>query len=114
MTNIIKNYREIVSEINKFHKKFSVTSRNPKLIAVSKTFPEEVIQKIIDEGHKIFGENKVQEAALKWKSLKNTNKEIELHLIGPLQSNKVGLALEVFDVIQTIDREKIVKNKKSD
>ena len=49
MTNIIKNYREIVSEINKFHKKFSVTSRNPKLIAVSKTFPEEVIQRIIDE-----------------------------------------------------------------
>ena len=49
MTNIIKNYREIVSEINKFHKKFSVTSRNPKLIAVSKTFPEKVIQKIIGE-----------------------------------------------------------------
>ena len=113
MTNIIKNYREIVSEINKFHKKFSLTSKNPKLIAVSKTFPEEVIQKIINQGHKIFGENKVQEAALKWKSLKNINKEIELHLIGPLQSNKVSLALEVFDVIQTIDREKIVKKIKS-
>ena len=70
MTNIIKNYREIVSEINKFHKKFSLTSKNPKLIAVSKTFPEDVIQKIINQGHKIFGENKVQEAALKWKSLK--------------------------------------------
>ena len=112
MTNIIKNYKGIVSEINKFHKEFSSTSRNPKLIAVSKTFPEEVIQKIINEGHKIFGENKVQEAALKWKSLKSINKDIELHLIGPLQSNKVGLALEVFDVIQTIDREKLVRKIK--
>ena len=113
MTDIIKNYKGIVSEINKFRKQFSITSRSPKLIAVSKTFPEEVIQKIINEGHKIFGENKVQEAALKWKSLKNLNKDIELHLIGPLQSNKVGLALEVFDVIQTIDREKIVKKIKN-
>ena len=67
------------------------------------------IQLVIDQGQLIFGENKVQEATQKWIGLKKRNKKIELHLIGPLQSNKVKEALKVFDVIQTIDREKIVK-----
>ena len=81
----------------------------PKLIAVSKQFPKETIQILVNEGHKIFGENKVQEAQSKWIDLKKENpeKNIELHLIGPLQSNKANLALDVFDVIQTVDREKI-------
>jgi len=108
MTDVVTNYRNIISQISKFHKEFSQTSKNPNLIAVSKTFPEEIIKKIIEDGHKIFGENKVQEAFNKWKSLKNNYENLELHLIGPLQSNKVKMALEIFDVIQTIDREKIV------
>ena len=108
MSDVVKNYRGIISQINKLHKEYSQTSKNPKLIAVSKTFPEETIKKVIEEGHKIFGENKVQEAFSKWKSLKNKYNNLELHLIGPLQSNKVKIALEIFDVIQTIDREKIV------
>ena len=108
MSDVVKNYRGIISQINKLHKEYSQTSKNPKLIAVSKTFPEEVIKKVIEDGHKIFGENKVQEAFSKWKSLKNKYNNLELHLIGPLQSNKVKIALEIFDVIQTIDREKIV------
>ena len=99
-------------QIERYNKEFSATSRNPKLIAVSKTFSEEKIQLVIDQGHHIFGENKVQEATEKWIDLKKRNKKIELHLIGPLQSNKVKQALEVFDVIQTIDREKIVKKIK--
>ena len=99
-------------QIERYNKEFSATSRNPKLIAVSKTFSEEKIQSVIDQGHYIFGENKVQEATEKWINLKKRNKKIELHLIGPLQSNKVKQALEVFDVIQTIDREKIVKKIK--
>ncbi len=108
MSDVVKNYRGIISQINKLHKEYSQTSKNPKLIAVSKTFPEEIIKKVIEDGHKIFGENKVQEAFSKWKSLKNNYDHLELHLIGPLQSNKVKIALEIFDVIQTIDREKIV------
>ncbi len=108
MSDVVKNYRGIISQINKLHKEYSQTSKNPKLIAVSKTFPEEIIKKVIEDGHKIFGENKVQEAFSKWKSLKNNYDNLELHLIGPLQSNKVKIALEIFDVIQTIDREKIV------
>ena len=99
-------------QIERYNKEFLATSRNPKLIAVSKTFSEDKIQLVIDQGQHIFGENKVQEATRKWIDLKKRNKKIELHLIGPLQSNKVKEALEVFDVIQTIDREKIVKKIK--
>ena len=90
-------------QIERYNKEFSATSQNPKLIAVSKTFSEDKIQLVIDQGQHIFGENKVQEATRKWIDLKKRNKKIELHLIGPLQSNKVKEALEVFDVIQTID-----------
>lgn len=108
MSEIVKNYRNITDQIRKCHREFSVTSKNPKLIAVSKTFSEQLIKEVIDEGHRVFGENKVQEAFKKWIVLKNIYKDIELHLIGPLQSNKIKMALEVFDVIQTIDREKIV------
>ena len=109
MSDVVKNYRGIISQISKLHKEYSQTSKNPKLIAVSKTFPEEVIKKVIEDGHKIFGENKVQEAFSKWKSLKNNYDHLELHLIGPLQSNKVKIALEIFDVIQTIDRARSYK-----
>ena len=109
MTEIIENYKRILIQIERYKKEFSTTSKNPKLIAVSKTFSEDKIQLVIDQGQLIFGENKVQEATQKWIGLKKRNKEIELHLIGPLQSNKVKEALKVFDVIQTIDREKIVK-----
>ena len=108
MSNVVKNYRNIISQIRNFHKEFSLTSNNPKLIAVSKTFSEEIIKEVIEDGHKNFGENKVQEALRKWTPLKTIYKDIELHLIGPLQSNKTKVALEIFDVIQTIDREKIV------
>jgi len=113
MSEIIENYKRILIQIERYNKEFSTTSRNPKLIAVSKTFSEDKIQLVIDQGHFIFGENKVQEATKKWINLKKKNKKIELHLIGPLQSNKVKEALEVFDVIQTIDREKIVKKIKN-
>ena len=115
MNKIVTNYKKILSEIDHYRNKFSLPLNQPKLIAVSKTFPKEKIQILIDEGHLIFGENKVQEASLKWKQLRSQNQKklIELHLIGPLQSNKVNLALETFDVIQTLDREKIaIKIKK--
>ena len=89
MTEIIENYKRILIQIERYNKEFSATSKNPKLIAVSKTFSEDKIQLVIDQGQHIFGENKVQEATRKWIDLKKRNKKIELHLIGPLQSNKV-------------------------
>lgn len=77
------------------------------LIAVSKTFSAEEILPALHEGQRIFGENRVQEAQSKWPLLREKFADIELHLIGPLQSNKTAEAVALFDVIQTVDREKI-------
>lgn len=79
------------------------------LVAVSKTFDAATIQPVIDCGQRVFGENRVQEAQGKWPALKERNQGIELHLIGPLQSNKAAEAVALFDVIQSVDREKIAK-----
>jgi pyridoxal phosphate enzyme (YggS family) len=77
------------------------------LVAVSKTFDEEVILPLIEAGQRVFGENRVQEAARKWPGLREHYADIELHLIGPLQTNKVEEALALFDVIHTLDRERL-------
>jgi len=79
----------------------------PKIIAVSKTHPIENILPLIDHGHLHYGENKVQEALDKWTEIKNQNKDIKLHLIGRLQSNKVKFALKIFDYIHSVDSEKL-------
>ncbi|MDC0372261.1 YggS family pyridoxal phosphate-dependent enzyme [Candidatus Pelagibacter ubique] len=79
----------------------------PKIIAVSKTFPIENILPLIDHGHLHYGENKVQEALDKWTDIKNQNKNIKLHLIGRLQSNKVKFALKIFYYIHSVDSEKL-------
>ena len=78
-----------------------------KIIAVSKTFQIENILPLIDHGHLHYGENKVQEALDKWTDIKNQNKNIKLHLIGRLQSNKVKFALKIFDYIHSVDSEKL-------
>ena len=80
-----------------------------QLIAVSKTFEAEHIAPVIAAGQRLFGENRVQEAKGKWPTLREGCPDIELHLIGPLQSNKVREALALFDVIQTLDRESLAK-----
>jgi pyridoxal phosphate enzyme (YggS family) len=80
-----------------------------KLIAVTKTVPASVIEEAIDAGQRCFGENRVQEARAKWPKLKERHPDIELHLIGPLQSNKVREAVELFDVIETVDRPKLAR-----
>jgi pyridoxal phosphate enzyme (YggS family) len=77
------------------------------LVAVSKTFSEGEIRPVIEAGHRVFGENRVQEAQGKWPALKAEFPDLELHLIGPLQSNKAKEAVALFDVIETVDREKI-------
>jgi PLP dependent protein len=79
------------------------------LIAVSKTFGPEDITPIITAGQRLFGENRVQEAQAKWPALRARFTDIELHLIGPLQSNKAAEAVALFDVIQTLDRPKIAQ-----
>ena len=77
------------------------------LIAVSKTKSADEIQPLIEAGQRLFGENRVQEAAGKWPALKAAHEGIELHLIGPLQTNKVAQALALFDVIHTLDRPRV-------
>ncbi|SIR28064.1 hypothetical protein SAMN05880590_1169 [Rhizobium sp. RU35A] len=79
------------------------------LVAVSKTFEADAIRPVIESGQRIFGENRVQESEAKWPALKAETPGLELHLIGPLQSNKAANAVALFDVIETIDREKIAR-----
>jgi len=78
-----------------------------KIIAVSKTFPIENVLPLIEHGHLHYGENKVQEALEKWTDIKNENNNIQLHLIGRLQTNKVKFALKIFDYIHSLDSEKL-------
>ncbi len=109
MHNTVKNliYIEdlIKSKVN--HDKLTT------IIAVSKTFPIENVLPLIEHGHLHYGENKVQEALEKWTDIKNENHDIQLHLIGRLQTNKVKIALKIFDYIHSLDSEKLA-NKIAD
>jgi pyridoxal phosphate enzyme (YggS family) len=97
----------IRARIGKAQQRFGPPPGRVELVAVSKTFGAEDIRPFLDAGQRIFGENRVQEAAAKWPELRASYEGIELHLIGPLQSNKAKEAVALFDVIETIDREKI-------
>ncbi|MEL7470319.1 MAG: YggS family pyridoxal phosphate-dependent enzyme [Pseudomonadota bacterium] len=79
------------------------------LIAVSKVQPLERVEAVLQMGHRVFGENRVQEAAGKWPGFRETFENIDLHLIGPLQTNKVKQAVGLFDVIHSVDREKLAR-----
>lgn len=79
------------------------------LVAVSKTFEADEIRPALEAGQRVFGENRVQEAKMKWPGLREAFSGVELHLIGPLQSNKAAEAVGLFDVIETVDREKIAR-----
>ena len=81
----------------------------PELIAVSKSYQAAAIEPVLQSGHRLFGENRVQEAQGKWPALKEKYPDTKLHLIGPLQSNKSKDAVAMFDAIHTIDREKIAR-----
>ena len=82
-------------------------SKLPEIIAVSKTFKIDHLLPVINQGHIHFGENKVQEAAEKWAEIKKENKKIKLHLIGRLQTNKVKMAVKIFDYIHSVDSKKL-------
>jgi pyridoxal phosphate enzyme (YggS family) len=87
--------------------KLGATTTATTLVAVSKAVPSEAIEPFLAAGQRVFGENRVQEAKAKWPALRARYPGIELHLIGPLQTNKVKDALALFDVIETLDREKL-------
>jgi len=79
------------------------------LVAVSKVQPAERIEAVLAAGHRVFGENRVQEAQGRWPALRARYPDVELHLIGPLQTNKVRVAVELFDVIESVDRPKLAR-----
>ena len=103
----IKNLLKIKENINTNLQNVKKTIVSPKIIAVSKTFKIDHIMPLIDHGHLDYGENKVQEAIEKWTDIKNKNKNIKLHLIGGLQTNKVKLAVRIFDYIHSLDSKKL-------
>lgn len=97
---------------HKIHDEETRTGREvgtTRLVAVSKVQPIERVEAVLEEGHRLFGENKVQEAVGKWPALRDRFPGVELHLIGPLQTNKARQAMELFDTIETIDRPKLAK-----
>ena len=95
------------SEIGKACRDAGRTPDSVTLVAISKTFGADAIVPAIDAGQRVFGENRVQEAKAKWPELRERHAGIELHLVGPLQSNKVREAVAIFDFIHTVDRPKI-------
>ena len=98
MTSIVQRFENIKSLIN---------NSNVKIIAVSKTFTYEKIKPLVDYGHTHFGENKVQEAQVKWTEVKKNNQDLKLHMIGKLQSNKAKEAVHLFDYIHSVDTPKL-------
>ena len=97
----------IVSRMEKARRRFGAPPEQVDLIAVSKTFPAEAIEPFLLAGQRVFGENRVQEAKEKWPGLKQKYPDTELHLIGPLQTNKARDAVALFDIIQSVDRDKL-------
>ena len=102
MNIIIERFKKIKSNIENIN-----NGNKVKIIAVSKTFSIEHIRPLIDYGHIHFGENKVQEAEIKWREIKKQKHEIKLHMIGKLQSNKAKKAVEIFDYIHSVDNQKL-------
>ncbi|MBY5762680.1 YggS family pyridoxal phosphate-dependent enzyme [Rhizobium laguerreae] len=100
---------EVRSRIAAAEREAGRSAGSVQLVAVSKTFEADAIRPAIEAGQRVFGENRVQESQGKWPALKAEYQDIELHLIGPLQSNKAADAVALFDVIETVDREKIAR-----
>ena len=105
--SVIDRWNEARSRIDRAAREAGRDPGSVTLVCVTKTFPSAAIVPLLEAGQRVFGENRVQEAREKWPELKARFPDIELHLLGPLQSNKVKEAVETFDVIQSLDREKI-------
>jgi pyridoxal phosphate enzyme (YggS family) len=107
MTSAVEQLHAVKAKIATAEREAKRLPGAATLVAVSKTFAAEDIRPVIEAGQRVFGENRVQEAQGKWPELKLEFPDLELHLIGPLQSNKAKEAVALFDVIETVDREKI-------
>ena len=107
MHGTVKNLLKINEKVKVKLSTVSNSNKIPRIIAVSKTFKMQHIYPLIDHGHVDFGENKVQEAQEKWTQIKEKNKNIKLHLIGRLQTNKVKIAVKLFDYIHSLDSKKL-------
>ena len=99
----------INSKIKKAEKSSGRAIGSTQLLAVSKVQPNERVLNVLKQGHKVFGENKVQEAQGKWPAFRKNFSNVKVHLIGPLQTNKVKQAVELFDTIHTVDRLKLAQ-----
>ena len=108
MHSTVKNLLYIKNNIKVYLEKLNINN-NPKILAVSKTFEINKILPLIEYGHLDYGENKVQEALEKWSDIKLIKKDLKLHLIGKLQTNKVKQAIKIFDYIHSVDSEKLAK-----
>jgi PLP dependent protein len=102
MNTIIDRFEKIKSKIASIK-----PDKQVNIIAVSKTFPFDYIKPLVDHGHSHFGENKVQEALVKWSEKKKINQNLKLHMIGKLQSNKAKDAVKLFDYIHSVDNQKL-------
>ena len=108
MDDIFENRHSLIKTIEKCHKNSFYSSKSlPKIVAVSKQQPDNKIKDALKAGHRVFGENKIQDAIKRWIDLLDIYKDIELHYIGHLQTNKVKKALQFFDVIHTLDRKNL-------
>jgi pyridoxal phosphate enzyme (YggS family) len=107
MSPEVQNLSAILARIDAARKAALAPAPSTTLIAVTKTHAPERIRPLLEAGHRVFGENRVQEALGKWPALKAEFPDIELHLIGPLQTNKVREAVGLFDAIHTLDRPKL-------
>jgi pyridoxal phosphate enzyme (YggS family) len=105
--SIPENLADILARIARARKAAVAPAPDTQLVAVAKTVPEDGIRQALAAGQRLFGENRVQEAQKKYPALKERFGDLELHLIGPLQTNKVREAVALFDVIQTLDRERL-------
>lgn len=109
MTTVSERLATVRAQLEKAARECARPPQDITLVAVSKTHPPEAIREALDVGHRVFGENRVQEAEAKWPGLRADFPDVELHLIGPLQTNKVREAVALFDVIETVDREKLAR-----
>ncbi|EKF41903.1 YggS family pyridoxal phosphate-dependent enzyme [Nitratireductor indicus] len=109
MSKAVENLRAVKEAIAKAETAAGRPAGSVTLVAVSKTFDADAIRPVIEAGQRVFGENRVQEAQGKWPAMQADFPDIELRLIGPLQSNKAADAVALFDVIETVDREKIAR-----
>ena len=107
--NNAMSLEDIKKRIHQTEASFSRSVGETKLIAVSKVQPNNRIKLVLDQGHRIFGENRIQEAQSKWPAFKEKYEDVELHIIGPLQTNKTRAAMELADSIHTVDRPKLAK-----